>query len=89
MQRRGKGCFYPNLLAAALSISHWEYRLHRFGAPDFRLLQQPFREHGREYICVKICALTLLTTGVLCAGIAMAADKLIVSSTWGVPSEFD
>ena len=30
----------------------------------------------------KICALTLLTTSVLCAGNAMAADKLIVS-TWG------
>lgn len=30
----------------------------------------------------KICALTLLTTCVLSAGNAMAADKLIVS-TWG------
>ncbi len=30
----------------------------------------------------KMCALTLLTTGILSAGNAMAADKLIVS-TWG------
>jgi putative spermidine/putrescine transport system substrate-binding protein len=81
MQRRGKGCFTPSLRHVIIAFTPGNTVCTVLA----RRVSDSHNSHfidGDENMLRKIRALTLLTTCVLSAGHAMAADKLIVS-TWG------
>jgi len=88
MQRRGKGCFTAAAASGRIAVTpafHFRTVLAQRAVANqrwFRAAITAFSFTGDKNMLRKMCALTLLTTGILSAGNAMAADKLIVS-TWG------
>ncbi|EFK88484.1 hypothetical protein AB35_4513 [Escherichia coli 2-474-04_S1_C2] len=53
MQRRGKGCFTESARSGIIDFTPGNTVCTVFGAPDFRLLQQPFHALGTRICCVR------------------------------------